>query len=267
MAALVEVARPGNVLMAGIGAFVGALVATGQAPGPAVALTAGATMLVTGGGNGLNDLTDAAIDRAAHPARPLPAGRVSRGLLRAAVLLSFLAALALGALVSGPVLALVAGAEALLLGYELVLKARGLAGNLVVAGLVAATFLAGALATGRVTPSVGFLSGSALMANVARELWKDAEDAAHDAGRATVARQAGTRTAHRLATAATLGAIVLSPLPLLVGFGGLGFALMVAVADVIFIAALLAHTPAISQRLSKAGMVVALVAFAVGAVA
>lgn len=266
-AALARVARPGNVVMAGIGVLVGALVVGGPVLGLAVGLTALATMLVTAGGNALNDLTDLTIDAQAHPDRPLPAGQVGRGAVLGLVLIGFLGALVLAILVSWPVAGLVAGAEAVLVGYELVLKRRGWVGNLVVALLVALTFIAGGLAVGRLSWSVAFLAGAALSANVAREVWKDAEDAAHDRGRATVARRWGQETARRTAQAATVLAIVLSPLPLAVGFGGWPFLAGVLVADAIFLASLFVPSPGKAQRLSKAGMVAALAAFVVGAIA
>ncbi len=267
VAGLVRVARPGNVVMAGIGVLVGALVVGGPVTSLAVALTALATMLVTAAGNALNDLTDLAIDAQAHPERPLPAGQVSRGAVLGLALVGFLVALALGSLVSWPVAGIVALAEGIVIGYELALKRRGWIGNLVVALLVALTFIAGGLAVGHLSASVAFLAGAALSANVAREVWKDAEDAAHDIGRSTIARRWGQTTARRTGQAATVLAIVLSPLPLLVGFGGWPFLAAVLVADAIFLASLAVPAPAKAQRLSKAGMVAALIAFTVGAIA
>lgn len=266
-AALMRVARPGNVTMAGIGVAVGALVVGGPLLQLDVALTVVATMLVTAAGNALNDLTDLTIDATAHPDRPLPAGQVSRSTVLASAIVGFLGALVLASLVSWPVAALVAGAQAILLGYELALKRRGWVGNLVVALLVALTFIAGGLAVGHLTTSVAFLAVAALSANVAREVWKDAEDAAHDTGRATVARRWGQPTARRIGQAALLVALLISPLPLVVGFGGWPFLAVVLVADAIFALAIVTPGPAKAQRLSKAGMVVALIAFVVGALA
>jgi geranylgeranylglycerol-phosphate geranylgeranyltransferase len=262
--AVVELVRPGNVVMAGVGALVGALVAAGPGAWLSVAAAALATALVTAGGNAVNDVTDRRIDERAHPGRPIPSGRLSAKAASAIAAAAFALALGLAAGVSWPLVAVVAAAEVLLIGYEGLWKARGLVGNVVVASLVGATFVAGAVAVGRVTPPVGFLAGLAFLANVAREVWKDAEDADHDVDRATFARRHGEATADRLASALTLGAVGLSVLALLVGFGGWVFALVVGLADAVFLAAVFAETPARAQRLSKRAMLAALVAFALG---
>lgn len=264
--ALVELARPGNVVMAIVGAGIGATVATGAPFTVPVALAAAATALVTAGGNAVNDVTDRAVDETAHPDRPIPSGRLSARAGRVLAALAFAGALAAGWWATTGVFLLVLAAEAVLLVYEGWLKASGLAGNLVVASLVAATFVAGALAAGKVTAPVGFLAGLSLLANVGREVYKDIEDAAHDEGRRTIAHRWGPQRARRLAQAATLTGVALSPMPVVVGFGGWPYLAAVLVADAVFLAAVLAATPARSQRLSKLAMVLALVAFALGGI-
>lgn len=262
----VELARPPNVVMAAIGTLIGALVAGGPVLSAAVGLAALATGLVTAGGNALNDVTDRSIDARAHPQRPIPSGRVPARAAMALAAASFGIALAVAWWIDPVLFLVVVAAEAVLLVYEAYLKASGLAGNLVVAGLVAATFVAGALAVGRPGAPVGFLAGLSFLANVGREVWKDAEDAPHDEGRRTVAQRWGQPAAHRLAQAATLAAVVLSPLPFLVGYGGWPFLVTVLLADVGFLAAVLASEPARAQRSSKLSMIVALAAFGMGGI-
>jgi 4-hydroxybenzoate polyprenyltransferase len=62
----------------------------------------------------------------------------------------------------------------------------------------------------------------------------------------------------------TLAGVALSLAPALVGFGGWPYVALVLVADAVFVAAILQAAPGRAQRLSKAAMAVALVAFAVG---
>jgi geranylgeranylglycerol-phosphate geranylgeranyltransferase len=264
--AVVDLARPGNVLMAAIGAAIGALVAAGAGSWAALALAATATALVTAGGNALNGVVDREIDARAHPERPIPSGRIPAVWAKAIAIVAFLGALAAGLAVSVELLAVVVGAEGLLVAYEAWGKQRGFVGNMLVAGLVAATFVAGAVAVHRVTGPVGFLAGLALLANVARETWKDVEDAAHDEGRATLARTHGPDVADRVAQAATLAAVGLSVVPYLIGFGGWPYLAVVAIADIVFALAVFASTASRAQRLSKAAMALALVAFALGGV-
>ncbi len=253
--------------MAGAGAAIGAIVAGAAGPSQAVLLAVVATGLVTAGGNAMNDVTDRHVDAQAHPTRPLPSGRVTPTRAASLAAGAFTLAMVAAWLVSWALLGLVLLATAALLAYEAWLKASGLAGNLLVAGLVALTFVAGAIAHGSTPWPVGFLAGASFFANVGREAWKDTEDAPHDVGRRTVAQRWGDPAAVRFGQAATLVAIVLSPLPLLVGFGGWPFLGLVAAADLVFLAAVIAPTPGQAQTRSKLGMLVALVAFTVGAIA
>lgn len=158
----------------------------------------------------------------------------------------------------------VLAAEGGLLAYEMWWKARGLVGNVVVGVLVGGTFLVGALSVGGVSWPVGFLAGLAMLSTVGREVFKDAEDAVHDRERSTLAHRWGVEGAVWFGRGVTLLAVVLSPLPLLVGFGGWPFGVLVGLACVGFLGGVVAASPGRAQRFSKGGMVVALVAFAVG---
>lgn len=264
LGALVELARVGNVLMAAVGAGIGALVAAGTLTRIEVGLAAVATALVTAGGNALNDVVDRRIDAQAHPHRPIPSGRLPIPGALGFGAVSFAVALGAGWLAGRDVFLVVLGAEALLLLYEVHLKALGFLGNVLVAALVAMTFVVGAMAVDRVTAPVGFLAGLSLLANVGREAWKDAEDAPHDVGRRTLAQRYGNDAALRLGTVLTLAAVALSPLPYLVGFGGWPYLALVGIADAVFLAAIASAKPARAQRLSKAAMVLALAAFGLG---
>lgn len=263
-AGFVELARPGNVVMAIVGVAIGALVAAGRFEAAPVAWAALATALVTAGGNALNDVVDREIDRTAHPSRPIPSGRVS---WRAALLVgagSFGIALAAGWIVGPDLFLLVLGAEAALVVYEVYLKGFGLVGNVVVGGLVALTFVAGAIAAGSVPAPVGFLAGLSFLANVGREVFKDVQDAAHDRGRRTLAHRLGEPRATWVARVLTLAAVALSPAPYLIGFGGLYYLVPVALADAVFLSAAWTSDPERAQRRSKVAMVLALIAFSLG---
>lgn len=214
----------------------------------------------------MNDVMDRRIDREAHPERPLARGALSA---RAALWVAcgvFGVALFAGWWAGASVFLVVLFAEAGLLAYETRWKARGLVGNVVVGVLVAGTFVVGALAVGGVSWPVGFLAGLSLLATVGREAYKDAEDAVHDRGRETVAHRWGVEGALRWGDALTVLAVACSPLPLFVGFGGVPFGVVVVVANALFVGAVVAASPGSAQRLSKAAMVVALAAFAVGGV-
>ncbi len=216
-AAFAELGRPGNVVLAFVGVVVGGLAAVGREPPWTALLLAGlAGALGVAGGNALNDGLDAVIDRSAHPRRPVARGVVSpseavwwgASLVMAALLTAGLVnfwTLLLGLLLAGN-----------LLLYELLLKRLGLAGHFLVSYNAGALFLLGGLAA--LAPVFTFVPDRvealvlderlvaplvmavlAMLLNLARELYKSAEDATHDAlARSTFAVRVGPVRARRV---------------------------------------------------------------------
>ncbi|MHB8586815.1 MAG: UbiA family prenyltransferase [Thermoplasmatota archaeon] len=267
LSASLDIVRPGNGLMTAVGVLVGSAMESGWAAfaSPPAYVAAVAAFFAASFGNVLNDLGDVEIDRSAHPLRPLPAGDLS--LSAARILASALALLALlfGALVSTAAAAFVAVTLALMFLYERILKARGLAGNLVVAVLTGAPFVFGAIATrDSVSPGVWVLALLAALSNVGRELLKDIEDMRSDIGRATFPQRHGATVARVVAACALLAGILLSPFPWADGAVGVAYLPLVALADIGFIAAALVHDAGQAQRVAKYAMIVALLAFLVG---
>lgn len=239
------------------------------------------TFLVTSAGNVLNDYLDREGDKLNHPDRPLPKGEVTPGEVRrfsiALFVLSVVPLVALAIIgawrslvqpLSIAETALIwAGAVALLLGYELRWKARGLVGNLAVALLTGAVFLFGASTVGLPWLALPWTAMAAL-ATLSREIIKDTEDMAGDVDRSTLPRTHGVGVASWSARAAVAAAIALSPLPLILWLSwssaaGIMYSVLVAAADLVFVLSI-AWLPArlhTEQSLSKLGMVLALLAF------
>lgn len=269
LAAAVELARPVNLAIVAVGVVAGALVAAGtDVPLLRTGLAVVVAVLATAGGNTLNDWTDRAVDRRAHPGRALPSGRISADAALALAAAEFAVALSLAWFVTLPafLLALVNGAT--LAAYEGGLKRRGLAGNLAISYLVGSVFLFGALAA---DPSAAgpalVLFALAFLANLAREVVKDVQDVEADrAERRTLPMAAGTGPALAFAALALVLAVLLSPAPAWLGWGA-GYLVPVAVADVLLLAAvpLSVRDPARASTAVKAGMAVGLAAFLVGA--
>ncbi len=273
---LLRLVRVGNVVVSFAGTAVGGLAAAGRGLGLptelwiSLGLAALSSALVTAGGNVLNDVLDRGSDARNHPDRPLVTGAVSvptaRRLSAGLLVLSGLVLLPLGAsrLLLWPILA---AALAALLAYEFRFKARGLAGNLLVAALTAALFLYGGAAVGGFLLLLPF-AGMAFGATLSREVIKDMEDVSGDVDRQTLPRVLGLGPAALVARLAVGAAIALSPLPLLAGVPGLGAAGimylgLVLAADALFVVSV-ATLPARlhrAQTLSKAAMTVALLAF------
>jgi geranylgeranylglycerol-phosphate geranylgeranyltransferase len=192
--------------------LVGAWWAGGEARAVPVLLAALAAMALTTFANAYNDYRDVEIDRVAHPERPLPSGRLTPAAARY---------LSLGAAAAGVFLS--AGAHpwlvplswavvVLMWAYSRRIKATGVAGNVVVAVLASMPFLYGAIVVGRPRAGLGLVAVAAPL-HLAREIAKDLDDAAGDAGvRRTLPVARGARAA-RAALAAAVGVFVLALVP------------------------------------------------------
>jgi geranylgeranylglycerol-phosphate geranylgeranyltransferase len=271
--AYIQLMRPGNALLAAAGGATGLAIAGG--PLRDVDLLLAATLpplLIAAYGNVVNDLRDLELDRAAHPARPLPSGRVRR--LEAWLLAGLLLLTGLAWTQAGGFAALaLAFLNALLLGvYEARLKAAGLSGNVLVGILVGSTFLYGGIvATGGLprVPMLALLAGVATLANVARELLKDVEDLDADRGhRRTFPLRFGAGPARLLALAVLNGAVLATLAAFVHPPAGwwMPWLIVLALADALFLVGGCWAWVDVgtAQRLLKLAMLVALGAFLSG---
>ncbi len=240
-AAAVALARPLNCALTAVSVWVGALVSGHSHATAGVAAAAAAAAAVAAAGNGLNDVLDLPADRVNRPDRPLPAGRLSPA--AALVLSAGLGAAGLGAaFVVGPAPGAIAFAVAAGLAlYNWWWKRLGLAGNLLVSLLAAATFPYGAAAAAAGAGGGGgrwwIPAAFALLYHAGREILKGAEDVEGDrlCGVRTLASARGERTATRVA-ASLLAVVALgAPLPGLLGVYGWGYLAAVAVLDLFLV--------------------------------
>ncbi len=271
-----QIVRAGNLLVSFAGVFVGGLAAAGSGidlPSSfwlAVGLAAVSTACITAAGNVLNDVRDIDTDRTNHPDRPLVQGSISVPQARALTAGLFI----VGVVVVVPILPLhpalgviLAIAVGSLLAYEFRFKAKGFAGNLVVALLTGLVFLYGGAAAGQPLVMLPF-AAMAFLATLGREVIKDMEDMAGDADRRTVPQVHGLPFASSVARTAVGAAIVTSAVPFLwflpVGsVAGIMYLGLVLVADALFVLSVL-YLPARllwEQTMSKVAMTVALFAF------
>lgn len=266
---LLALTRPLNALVTAVAAYAGALLAgAGFVPTAQVIAAAVASFAFAAAGNVRNDIGDVAIDRIAHPDRPLARGSVPVALARQAAVGLYLIALGAAVLVSWTALSLVLVALPVMEGYERWGKARGLPGNLLVALLTAAPFVMGGLAAGHIGLAVLAVALLAALATAGREVLKDLEDVDADRGwRRTLPMRIGARRAGLAAGAFLVGAALLSPVPWLVETAlGASYLGAVGAADACFLVAAVTgpRHPTRGQRLAKLGMVLALVALVVG---
>ena len=269
--------RPLNAVMSGVAVGVGAVVAVGPSEAARLALPVGlgafVAFLFTGAGNALNDVYDRDVDRVNHPNRPIPAGQIAPAAAFDFAFALFIAAIVLSLFVNLAAFGFVLLSLALMIVYEVRFKSGGWSGNLLIAWLVGSLFLFAGLCVyqGRARPlqiaaSLAVLAG---LSTVAREIVKDIEDVAGDAGRATLPKTRGLPFAGRAAQVALVAAIALSALPWGIGLLSGWYLPLVALADAVFIYAALYATrsPGRSEQSMKVAMILALVAFLAGGLA
>lgn len=271
-AAYIRMMRPGNCLMGAAGVLLAALICAGTDRFSDFALEVAYSMLVvvafTGAGNSLNDYCDREVDKVAHPDRPIPSGKIAP---RAALLFSavmFAAAFLISLFVNWWSVAIVLTSVAVMVGYEMFLKAEGIAGNLAISWLTGALFLFGGAAVLRLELA-WILAALAFLATLGREVVKDIQDVEGDKrARSTLPMRIGKRGAGIVGSLGFAGAVLLSPVPYITDLLSVWYVPVVVVADGIFIYCALIHfrDPEQGQRVAKLAMLVALIAFLVGGV-
>lgn len=276
--AIVRLLRPLNVVMIVVGVLLGGVLSGGAeavqgTTGARLLRAALAAALIGGAGNVSNDVFDLEADRINRPGRPLPRGQVGPLLAKQLAALGMAGGLALAATLSGLHLALALGAVGGLLIYNVKLQHVPLAGNLMIALLVALALLYGGATAGPLAPA---LIGSvfAFLTTLAREIIKDLDDAEGDAaaGARTLPLVLGPARAAALAAAVLGLTLVLTPLPyFLLGYTGTFLlALLPADALLLYVAWLLLgplperHAP-VAGHLLKAAMLLGMTALALGA--
>jgi geranylgeranylglycerol-phosphate geranylgeranyltransferase len=226
-------------------------------------------------GNMLNDYLDQDQDRINHPERPIPAELITPGQVIITSVAIFIILLILGILVNPYMFYILVLATILMFSYELVLKYRGLAGNFTIGLLVGMLFLFGAAVVVEFGV-VFYLFILALLATLTREIVKDIEDISGDIDRSTLPKQIGIKASAKLAAMAIILAIIISPFPALSQYlsflstDGLGivYLILIVPADIAFIISIKHYSdnPKLAQKLLKLGMLLALIAFAVGSI-
>lgn len=269
VAEYMKLLRLWNGAIAALGLLLGVAVAVG-ASGFSVdiyQLILGAIIVIlfVGAGNSLNDYFDIETDRIAHPARPLVAGTISRTTALFSASVMFAICFILSIFLNPLSLALVGFAILGMISYEYKLKNAGLAGNIMIALLVAALFEFSGSIIGHADGTI-VLATLASLATLGREIVKDIEDMKGDVGRKTLPKIIGAKKAGFIALVPTVAAIALSPIPYLIGQLTILYLIVVIVADAVLIygGVLQLKDPGRGQKIYKWAMIVALVAFAVG---
>jgi len=295
----IKLMRPVNSAMAALAVFIGGFIVVGLnqayffgfAPLYMAMLVA---FLITGAGNAINDIMDTDSDKINRPKRPIPSGRVSKKRALAFSMALFSAGIILSGFLNWVCFFIAVFNSALLVGYSAVLQNKVLLGNIAVSYLVGSTFLfGGAAAMNLKLPLMLMLLAS--LANLSREIVKDLEDIEGDrlgflkkialnaksavASRFGIGSDGKVHMMHRkqafinTAIASLTCAIVVSPVPFLLGILGWLYILLVIPTDIVFVVSIYMMAMADKKRhyswtsrLIKAGMLFGLLAFVAGVV-
>jgi len=192
---------------------------------------------LTGASMALNDYFDRYIDAINEPSRPIPSGAVSPSqALTYAVALSIIGLIA-SAFTSIRCLLLALVSVTLSTVYNSRGKRTGLLGNMMVSGCIAIPLIYGALLVDRLKISNLLAASTAFLSNTGREVTKGIVDVEGDRkyGINTIAVKYGGRIASYVAVALYLSAVLITPMPILIGNPPLGYLLTVALTDIGFI--------------------------------
>jgi len=178
--AVLALARWANALTAAAAVFIGAWWAgwtgwRGWSDAEPVALAALAAIGLTAAANTWNDLADIGIDMLIHPARPLPAQRLSVATADRVGMAAATIAVVAASAVSVTLGVCSVIVLALMKLYSPWLKRAGFAGNVLVALLASLPFVYGSYAAGAWTVGVPLVLIAAPL-HLARELAKDLDD-------------------------------------------------------------------------------------------
>ena len=272
----IRILRPVNGLMGLLATWISALIGVGYALPQhvlPVLIASVSVFLVTSAGNILNDILDSETDMINHPNRPIPSGQIAKRSARIYAYFVFILPIALVipytliGVYSPFILVIVIAAELLLISYETRTKNLCLSGNATVSVLVVLIFIYGGMAVGAVSPMI-LLFILASLSNFSREIIKDVEDIKGDIGRTTFPKVHGAHAASKVASGSMILAIVISPLPFLIGIFSYPYLVAVSIADIIFVMSIhnIVNDPERNEKLSKIAMILALAAFVIGGI-
>ena len=267
----ITIIRPLNCSMMFVAVFIGAMLESGNfsVTGSIAGLVA---FLVGAGGNVINDYFDIEIDRINAPKRPLPAGKITKneGLFYSIAL--FTIGNIISFFISFLCLIIVSINSVLLILYAKNLKKTEFIGNISIAYLMAALFVFGGVAVGSINIVI-FLALCAFFSGVGREIVKDIADIEGDKQNlaTTLPIKRGTRFATKIAIINIVLAILISPVPYILGYLNIFYMICVILADIGFFSCSLSlykdYSPMNATKVGsqlKLNMLISLIAFIVG---
>ena len=227
--------------------------------------------VICGAGMAVNDYYDVEIDKINKPKRPIPSGRINKKNAMIFAIFLFLIGIALAFFINKYAFYIAIINSVVEFLYAWKLKKVLLLGHLLVSYLVASLFIFGGAAMFDIVgltklTSIIILSALAFFSNMGREIYKSAADVLGDKqfNVTSFATKFKIPTAKKVASVFLIIAILLSPLPFLIGIFGIYYLSIVIIADAVFVAAMVVNVSN-AEKYCKAAMIIALVAFLLGA--
>mgnify|MGYP001587684783 CR=1 FL=1 len=236
-----------------------------------------AAALQLGAGNAINDYFDREIDKIGKPLRPIPSGRISPANAKIYAAALFALSLVFAGMIN--IYAFLLAAFNIFVSYIYSAHFKKTPyGHFVVSYMIGSMPIFASLIAEKIPPAIFLLAGMNFFANLMREVAKGIEDYKADKklGARTLEIEFGKEKAAAVGIGAAAIGILLSPLPIYFGLN-FNYIFVSAIADLVFAycAYLLwksreetlveAETTGEKvQKYSKLGMIISLVAFAVG---
>lgn len=230
----VQIIRPLNCLMMGFAVIVGASLVSDLSFSYNLVFAFVTSFSLTAASMVVNDYYDRKIDAINEPKRPIPRGDVSpKQALGYALVLSIIGFVA-AYLTNMSSLVVAAAAWIISITYITKGKKTGLPGNFLVSATVVIPFIYGGLAVGLIQTSTMLFVAIVFCSNTGREITKGIVDVEGDRSHniKTVAVAFGEKTAAIVATAFSITAVTLSPLPWLWNLVSVWFLPAVIITDV-----------------------------------
>lgn len=270
-----NICRPLTSLMIGLAVFTSALIGVGGSVNQytlPIFLGFAVAFLFGVAGNAINDYFDYENDKINHPDRPIPSGKLKpRQALNFSMIffaISFFLSLLLSSIVGYVALLVVVIALASQIAYEKKFKHEKIIGNIIIGTQTALAFIFGGVIVGK-TVITGIIAVAVFLSIVGREIVKDIEDVKGDRDRVTLPMRIGVRNAGIIASIFIILAILISPLPYYpIHQFGREYLLVVSIADILFIGSipLIFKNAWLARRMLKFAMLIAILAFIIGAI-
>ena len=225
---LIKLSRPVNVFISFLTILVAAEIAWGLNPIENVLLAALSAALITIGANVINDYFDIEIDRINKPRRPLPAGELSKTLVRTYFIIVYLIAWCIAIYLDRWMFIIAFVTSIILFFYSYRLKRTILWGNVTVSLSTALAFIYGGLAVGHIEETV-FPAAFAFLFHFGREILKDVQDMEGDKldGAMTFPLKYGVRYSINLITVDFILLVLLTAIPYILGIYGIRYFLII----------------------------------------